>query len=78
MRDVWTISIQTLDVVTNECSWEHFIRKFMTRRGAMRYLVRSGFELCNKDTCTFDAITPLIGRYVRYAYVERIQDGNMW
>lgn len=70
---MWTISIQTLDVVTNECSWEHFIRKFMTRRGAMRYLVRDGWELYNKNTWTFDAMHESNDRrYIRYAYVEKI------
>lgn len=79
MRDVWAIRIQTLDVVTNECRWKHIKQAFRTRRGAIRHLVRNGWELYDKNMWTFDAMHESNDRrYIRYAYVERIENGNMW
>ena len=76
---MWAIRIKTLDVVTNECRWKHIKQTFRTRRGASRYLVRDGWEMYNKNIWAFDAMDVLTDRrYIRYAYVKRIQNGNMW
>lgn len=79
MRRLWVIRIQTLDVVTNECRWKHLKQTFRTRSGAMRHLIYSGWEMYNKNTWTFDAMYESSDRrYIRYAYVERMENGNLW
>ena len=76
---MWVIRIQTLDVVTNESRWIRLKQTFRTRSGAMRHLERDGWELYNKNTWGFDATHESPDRrYIRYAYVERIENGNMW
>lgn len=44
----------------------------------MRHLERDGWELYNKNTWGFDATHESPDRrYIRYAYVERIENGNL-